>query len=222
MFLDAALMSTTLTWWCLALAALVLLPTARFAQWQAMVSIPLRQHLLLASLVFLVVLWLISVRVFDGLWLHFMGITTVTLLVGWRFTVLLGAVASCGYALLIDQPIIAAAPAWLVTVLIPASLSRLLVYWLRRRPQSNLFIYLLGAGFGGGALSALGLAAGGLLLLELSGDHSRVMAALENWPLMTLIMFPEGFINGMVLSVIVVLNPEAVKTFDSDKYMGEG
>ena len=97
-----------------------------------------------------------------------------------------------------------------------------LVFWLRRRPQSNLFIYLLGAGFGGGALSALGLAAGGLLLLESSGDHSRVMAALENWPLMTLIMFPEGFINGMVLSVIVVLNPEAVKTFDSDKYMGEG
>ena len=222
MFLDAALIPPTLTWWCLALAVLVLLPTARFAQWQAMASIPLRQHLLLASLVFLVVLWLISVRVFDGLWLHFMGITTVTLLVGWRFTVLLGAVASCGYALLIDQPITAAAPAWLVTVLIPASLSRLLVFWLRRRPQSNLFIYLLGAGFGGGALSALGLAAGGLLLLELSGDHSRVMAALENWPLMTLIMFPEGFINGMVLSVIVVLNPEAVKTFDSDKYMGEG
>ncbi len=222
MFLDAALIPPALTWWCIALAALVLLPTARFAQWQAMVRIPLRQHLLMASLVFLVVLWLISVRVFDGLWLHFMGITTVTLLVGWRFTVLLGAVASCGYALLIDQPITAAAPAWLVTVLIPASLSRLLVYWLRRRPQSNLFIYLLGAGFGGGALSALGLAAGGLFLLELSGDHSRAMAALENWPLMTLIMFPEGFINGMVLSVIVVLNPEAVKTFDSDKYMGEG
>ena len=49
-----------------------------------------------------------------------------------------------------------------------------------------------------------------------------VDAALENWPLISLILFPEGFINGMVLSVIVVLNPEAVKTFDSDKYMGEG
>ncbi len=204
------------------MAALALLPCLRFADWRAMWEVPLRQHLLFASLLFLVLLWLISVRIFDGLWLHFMGVTTVTLLVGLRFTLLVGALASCAYALLISQPLTAAAPAWLVTVLVPALLSRLLVVWLRRRPQSNLFIYLLGAGFGGGALSALGLAAGSLLLLELSGDHRRVMAALENWPMITLVMFPEGFINGMVLSVIVVLNPEAVKTFDSDKYMGEG
>ena len=170
----------------------------------------------------MVILWLISVRMFDGLWLHFMGVTTVTLLVGWRFTLLLGALASCVYALLISQPLAAVPAAWLVTVLVPASLSRLLVYWLRRRPQSNLFIYLLGAGFGGGALSSLGLAASGLCLLALVGQQAQVTAALENWPMITLIMFPEGFINGMVLSVIVVLNPEAVKTFDSDKYMGEG
>ena len=112
--------------------------------------------------------------------------------------------------------------AWAVSVLVPASLSRALVYWLRRRPQSNLFVYLLGAGFGGGALSAMGLALASLLVLALAGELQRVSIALENWPLITLIMFPEGFINGMVLSVIVVLNPEAVKTFDSNKYMGEG
>lgn len=222
MFLDAALISQPLVWWCCAIATMVLLPCIRYAEWRAMRQVPLRQHLLFASLLFLVVLWMISVRVFDGLWLHFMGVTTVTLLVGLRFTLLLGALASCAYALLIDQPLTASAPAWLITVLIPALLSRLLVFWLRKRPQNNLFVYLLGAGFGGGALSALGLAAGGLLLLELSGDHTRVMAALESWPMITLVMFPEGFINGMVLSVIVVLNPEAVKTFDSDKYMGEG
>jgi len=222
MFIDPVLMPTALTWWCSALALLVLLPTLRYAEWRAMWQVPLRQHLFFASLLFLVVLWLISVRVFEGLWLHFMGVTTVTLLVGWRFTLILGALASCLYALLIGQPITAAAAAWLVTVLVPASVSRLLVYWLRRRPQSNLFVYLLGAGFGGGALAALGLAVAGLCLLYLAGEHERVSLALESWPLMTLIMFPEGFINGMVLSVIVVLNPEAVKTFDSDKYMGEG
>ena len=222
MFVDAALIPESLSWWLAALAAAVLLPCLRYAEWRAMLQVPLRQHLLFASLLFLVILWLISVRMFDGLWLHFMGVTTVTLLVGWRFTLLLGALASCVYALLISQPLAAVPAAWLVTVLVPASLSRLLVYWLRRRPQSNLFIYLLGAGFGGGALSSLGLAASGLLLLELVGQQAQVTAALENWPMITLVMFPEGFINGMVLSVIVVLNPEAVKTFDSDKYMGEG
>ena len=82
MFVDAALIPDPLSWWLAALAAAVLLPCLRYAEWRAMMQVPLRQHLLFASLLFLVILWLISVRMFDGLWLHFMGVTTVTLLVG--------------------------------------------------------------------------------------------------------------------------------------------
>lgn len=222
MFLDPALIPPSLMWASLGIATAVLLPCLRYAPWSALWAVALRQHLLFASLLFLVVLWLISVRIFDGLWLHFLGVTAVTLLLGWRFTVLVGALASCAYALLIQQSLAGAPLAWLVSVLIPATLSRLLVYWLRRRPQSNLFIYLLGAGFGGGVLSAIGLCVAGVTALALASQGARAGVALENWPLVALIAFPEGFLNGMVLSVIVVLNPEAVKTFDSDKYLGEG
>jgi uncharacterized membrane protein len=220
-FFAAALLNDTLVWAGIALAAIALPLLIRQAEWRAL-TIPLRQHLLFASLLFLVVLWMISVRTFEGIWLHFLGVTAVTLLVGLRFTLLVGGLACAIHALLIEQPLAVAPIAWLVSVVCPASLSRLLVYWLRRRPQSNLFIYLLGAGFGGGVLAALGTAVLSLFVLLAAGHTDRVTAALETWPLITLIMFPEGFINGMVLSVIVVLNPEAVKTFDSDKYMGEG
>ena len=222
MFLDPALIPNSLLWVSYALAAAVLLPCLRYAHWSALWAVPLRQHLLFGSLLFLVVLWLISVRMFEGLWLHFLGITTVTLLLGWRFTVLVGAVACCIYALLIQQSLTGAPLSWLLSVLVPATLSRGLVYWLRQRPQSNLFVYLLGAGFGGGVLASIGLCVSGLIVLALIGQGDRVSAALEAWPMVTLIAFPEGFMNGMVLSVIVVLNPEAVKTFDSDKYLGEG
>lgn len=222
MFLDASLIPDHLLWISTILMAITLSLCLRYSDWRALFSVPLRQHLIFASLFFLVILWLISVRVFDGLWLHFLGVTAVTLLVGWRFTMVVGAAASCGHALLISQPLGGAPLAWLVSVLIPASLSRLLVLWLRRRPQSNLFVYLLGAGFGGGVLAAIGLSLASLAVLAMVGQTERVYSALEHWPLIALIMFPEGFINGMVLSVVVVLNPEAVKTFDSDKYMGEG
>jgi uncharacterized membrane protein len=220
-FFAAALLTDTLIWSGVAIAAIALPLLIRAAEWHAL-RVPLRQHLLFASLLFLVVLWMISVRTLEGMWLHFLGVTAVTLLLGLRFTLLVGALACVIHALLIDQPMTAVPIAWLVSVVCPASLSRLLVYWLRRRPQSNLFIYLLGAGFGGGALAALGTAILSLVLLQLAGHPDQVIAALETWPLITLILFPEGFINGMVLSVIVVLNPEAVKTFDSNKYMGEG
>ena len=55
-------------------------------------------------------------------------------------------------------------------------------------------------------------------LLPLAG---LVAGALENWPLIALIAFPEGFINGMLLSVLVVWYPDTVKTFDSVKYLGD-
>jgi uncharacterized membrane protein len=203
------------------ITAIMLPACIRFADWGAVIRVPVRQHLLYASLIFLVLLWLISVRHIEGLLLHFAGVTTVTLLVGWRFTLLIGALATIAYTLLSGQQLAAAPLAWLLSVVVPASLSRLLVQWLQRIRFRNLFIYLLGAGFGGGILSAIGIAVAGLLVLAQTGQADRVSYALENWPMITLIAFPEGFINGMVLSVIVVWYPDTVKTFDSVKYLGD-
>ncbi len=193
----------------------------RFADWRAIVRVPVRQHLLFASLFFLAALWLMSVRHIEGLLLHLSGMTAVTLLVGWRFALLVGALATIAYTLLSGQELAAAPLAWLVTVVVPASISRLLVYELRRVRFSNLFIYLLGAGFGGGILSAFGMSVAGLVALQLCDRGDLVSAALEAWPLIALIAFPEGFINGMVLSVLVVWYPDTVKTFDSVKYLGD-
>ncbi len=203
------------------ITAIMLPACIRFADWRAIIQVPVRQHLLFASLIFLVVLWLMSVRHIEGLLLHLSGMTAVTLLVGWRFALLVGALATVAYTLLSGQELAAAPLAWLVTVVVPASVSRLLVYELRRIRFRNLFIYLLGAGFGGGVLSAVGMAGAGLLAVHLCEQPEYVAGALENWPLIALVAFPEGFINGMLLSVIVVWYPDTVKTFDSVKYLGD-
>ncbi len=203
------------------ITALMLPACIRFADWRAVIQVPVRQHLLFASLLFLVVLWLLSVRHIDGLLLHLAGMTAVTLLVGWRFAVLAGALATIAYTLLSGQDLAAAPLAWLVTVVVPASVSRLLVYELRRIRFRNLFIYLLGAGFGGGVLSAVFMSLAGVAALHFCDRPDYVAGALENWPLIALIAFPEGFINGMLLSVIVVWYPDTVKTFDSVKYLGD-
>lgn len=221
MFIADTLIGDSLRWCAWLACAVVLAGCLRYADWRALRGVPLRQHLLYGCLFFMVILWMISVRTFEGLWLHFLGVTTVCLLLGWRFTMLAGALACTAQALLIGEPLAAAPLAWCLSVLVPASVTRLLVYWLRRQPQRNLFVYLLGAGFGGGVLAAASLCAAGILALAWSGQRDWAFAALESWPLLALIAFPEGFINGTVLSVMVVLNPEAVKTFDSDKYLGD-
>ena len=80
---------------------------------------------------------------------------------------------------------------------------------------------MLGAGFGGGLLSVLLVAVTALPVLWLIGQHGWVGQALANWPLILLMMFPEGFINGMIVTTLTVFYPDLVKTFDDGFYLGD-
>ncbi len=211
-------------WIALVLGLLMLGVTAaaaRYADWRALWRVPLRQHLLFGCTCLIVILWLMSVKAIEGLWLHLLGITTLTLVLGWRFAMLAGAAAIVLHTLLIGEPLRAVGPAWLLTVFLPASSSRWLVHALRRVRSRNLYIYMLGAGFGGGLLSVLvvGLAAPPLLWLIGRGDWAAV--ALANWPMLTLFLFPEGFINGTMVTGLTVFYPQVMKTFDESHYLDE-
>lgn len=192
---------------------------ARYADWRALRQQPSRYHLVFGGALFCLLLWLMSVTMVDGLWMHFMGVTTLTLILGWRFAMLAGTVAILVYTLLIGEPLAAVAPAWLLTIAIPATVSRLLVSALHRLKSHNLFIYMLGAGFGGGMLSVLVTAIAAVSLLWLIGQQGWAEQALANWPLITLVLFPEGFINGMIVTALTVFYPDLVKTFDDVYYL---
>jgi uncharacterized membrane protein len=210
---------TALLWVVLAGTCLV---AARYADWPALRAVPVRYHLFFGSVVCCLLLWLMSVNTVSGLRFHFLGVTTLTLLLGWRLAILAGAAAVICHTLLIGQALGAAPAAWLLTVAVPATVSRWLVHRLRKLRSRNLFIYLLGAGFGGGMLSALAAALAAIVVLLLAGHADLVNSGLRNWPLITLLMFPEGFINGMMVTTLTVFYPQLVKTFDDDHYLEDG
>lgn len=190
------------------------------AQWSAIWRHPVRQHLLLGGICGSVLLWLLSVHMVEGLWLHLLGVTALVTLVGLRFALLVGAAATLAYALVIGQPVSAVPVAWLASVALPACVSRLLVHKVRWMRSNNLFLYLLGVGFGGGILAMLVTILAALAVLLLCGQQAWVSEALENWPLSVLILFPEGFINGMIVTTLTVFYPQLVKTFDERHYLG--
>ena len=165
-------------------------------------------------------LWLLSVRVLEGLWIHLLGVTTLTLILGWRFAILVGTVAVVLHTLMVGESAHAIPLAWLCTVAVPASVSRLLVHMLRKAKLPNLFVYMLGAGFGGGILSVLCVALVAVLLFGIMGLEQWRQGALQNWPLIFLLLFPEGFINGMLVTTLTVFFPNLVKTFDDAFYLG--
>jgi len=192
-----------------------------YAPWRALRQVPARQHLLLGGICACVVLWLMSVHIVADLWLHFLGVTALVTLVGLRFALLVGAVASLLFALLLDQATAGVPLAWLATVAAPALVSRLVVYRVRGLRSNNLFLYLLGVGFAGGVLAMSATVVTALALLEFCGQHAWVGEALQNWPLLVLILFPEGFINGMIVTTLTVFYPHLVKTFDETHYLGD-
>ncbi len=195
---------------------------ARYADWPALRAVPTRYHLFFGSVVCCVLLWLISVNTVSGLRFHFLGVTTLTLLLGWRLAILAGSAAAICHTLLIGQGLPAIPAAWLLTVAVPATVSRWLVHRLRRLRSRNLFIYMLGAGFGGGMLAALAAALTAMFVLVLAGQGHLVANALQNWPLIFLLVFPEGFINGMMVTTLTVFYPHLVKTLDDDYYTEDG
>ncbi len=188
------------------------------ANWRAVRQVPSRGHLLFGGAIACLALWLISFTVIDGVRVHFLGVTALTLVVGWRFAILAGSAAVVAHTLAIGQPMISLPVAWLLTVAVPATVSRWLVYQLRATRAQNLFIYMLGAGFGGGALSSLAVTITAVGLLWLAGQAQLVTLALQNWPAALLVLFPEGFINGMIITAFTVYYPDLLKTFDDEHY----
>lgn len=190
------------------------------AHWRALWAASERQHILLGGLLALFLLWMLRLQIIEDVWIHLLGVTTLTLIVGWRFTILGATLVQLSYLWFEQHSLLATPLSWLFSVLVPATTTRILAHVLRRHGFRNLFVYMLGAGFGGGILSVLVLGLLALPTFWLIGQPDWVETALENWPFIFLVMFPEGFINGMLVTAFTVFYPDVVKTFDDDYYLG--
>ena len=150
MFIESMLLPAWLIIASGAATAAVLAWAALAAPWRALEEDQRRVHAMGASLLLLVLLHSLELGVTDGLVLHLLGVSTVTLLLGLRFTLLVGA-AAIVIALVITGHSLASAPlGWWLSVLAPAVVTRWWVAWLRQRRSRHPFVYIMGAGFAGG------------------------------------------------------------------------
>lgn len=193
----------------------------RYAGWRSLTEEPGRMHLVAGGTVACLLLWLLNIHLVDGLVLHFLGITTLTLVVGWSFTILGASLAMIALYVLQGLDWAAYPLSVMLCVVLPASSTWLLGKSLHRPALRHPFVYTLGAGFAGGGLVILLLAIVSVLLFWVSGLTSYLDNAKEFWPLLFLIMFSEGFINGMCVSALAVFYPDWLKTFDDTFYLDD-
>lgn len=178
-----------------------------------------QRHVFLGSVVVLLMLWHLRVGVQPGLSFHLLGVTAVTLMFGWSLAILACGLALVGVALNAGQGWAGFAINAIVTGVLPATLSQVLLVLIRWYLPKNFFVYVLGNGFLTGGL--VGLASGYLAmgLLVASGAYSYRVLRETVLPFFPLMFLPEAILNGAVLTLLVLYRPNWVYSFSDDQYL---
>ncbi len=208
--------SLTLSW--LGYAPLLVWAAAR-SGWVELFSDRRRQHLLFGAVFALFALWLVR-RDFDtGVSYHIIGMTAVTLLLDWPLAIIAGLLAQLGLGVMGRQDLAAMGINGLLLIGLPVLVTEACAVLVERAQPRNLFVYIFCSGFFAAALTALLCLLAGLGLLWLDGRFAMPEWLEDFVGYLWLIIFPEAFINGMVVSALVVFCPDWLETFNRTRYL---
>jgi len=201
------------------ISVLILLVAVVKAPWKLVINNTERQHLVFGASILLGVFALMRVETLEALTFHPLVMTAVTLMIGWHFSILAGA---------ITQLVLLAAgvDGWgmlganfLVTAIIPATVSYGMLKVSQRITLRNLFVFLLGVGFLGAALSSVAVVITTLTLLFMADYALSISQIANDAPLLLLLIFPEGFLNGTIVTAVTVFKPHLMMTFNEEFYL---
>lgn len=215
----ANLLAPSTLWLGAGLYAGALLWATWRAPWLELLSDSRRQHLLFGTILGVFLLWLVR-RDFDsGVSFHFIGMTVVTLLLDWPLALLGGLLAQFGLIVLGRQDLLALGVNGILLVVLPVLITEACALLVERAQPRNLFVYIFCCGFFPAALSALVCVLAGLGLLALDGRFAMPPWLDDFIGYLWLVTFPEAFINGTLVTALVVFCPDWLETFNRTRYL---
>ena len=189
------------------------------APWVELFADTRRQHLLFGTVFSLFLLWLVR-RDFDtGVSYHFIGLTAVTLLLDWPLAIVGALIAQVGLVLLGRQDVAAMGVNGALLIVLPIAVTECCARMVERAQPRNPFVYIFCSGFFAAALAALLCLLVGLGVLWLGGLFVRPEWLEDCVGCWWLLIFPEAFINGMLVTALVVFCPEWLETFNRTRYL---
>lgn len=174
----------------------------------------------LGATVVVLALWQIRTGVKPGLGFHLYGMAALTLMFGfWRATaagvlVLLfnAAFGRGSFAALGADAMLSAA--------LPAMVSWQGFRLIARGLPQHFFVYVLGNGFFGAALSVAAVGLATTVVMAVAGVYTLDYLLTHYTPYATLLMsWSEAFSTGMVVTVMAVYRPHWLETFDDTLYI---
>ncbi len=224
----------SLFWLSVFISLPILLLAIRYAPWRHLLANQPRQHAFFGSVLALALLWLLQVSVQDTLAIHPLLMTVIAMVFGWSLATLIGAAAlvvleiyqiplralSLDWDVSIAQFDLSTLPVdFCLSVVVPVGWAWCVLWLVDRWKFKNPFTYFWGVGFFGAMLSCIWLGLAALLLFSVSDSYLQLATVQENFILFVLMTFPEGFVNGLIATVMTVLYPDMVKTYRDDWYL---
>src|SRR5690606_1789156 len=218
MGMPVELLPTAWVWSSHLLYGLFLWLAIRQVEWQRLRERRVVQHLCGGAVLLLSLLWQLRIGLLAGLEIGLLGLTALTLVMGWAFAVVVASVALLiGYVVKGGSSESFSLTALMGCVL-PVCVSYLACVVERLLKFRPFFAYIFISAFFGGAAVAVAVALCKTLLSWLGGVYSLPEILQHYLPYALLIAFPEGFVNGMVITGIMVFAPQYLKTLDQGRY----
>ncbi len=195
----------------------VLLLALRYAPWRLLNGV--RAHVFLGFCVSLVLLWSMRAQVNDSLHFHLLGVTALTLVCGWALAVIGSSLSLLGVWLNQQGDWSAFAVNALLTGVVPVLCSQGVLRLVRHYLPKNFFIYVLVNGFFTGGLVALLSGYLAAILLAWWGGFTFSRLDETFLPFFPMMFLPEAFLNGWIITVLVVNRPHWVYSFSDEQYI---
>lgn len=199
--------------WCV-----LLVQALRQAPWRKLQANRL-QPVFVGAVTGLLLLWGLEAGITPGLSFHFLGVTVFTLMFGWSFAVIGVSLAALGTIAMGDSGLQSLGFNGLLVGVLPVSISYGIYYAVHRYLPHHVFIYIFLCAFFGSMVAAGVTLCTLVAILVVSDTYTLSRIAEEYLPFLPLYLFPEGLLNGMLITVFVGLRPQWLKTFDDETYL---
>ncbi|MGD2054243.1 MAG: energy-coupling factor ABC transporter permease [Gammaproteobacteria bacterium] len=198
---------------------LCLLVAIRQAPWKVLLEKQENQHVFLGAVVILLSIWGIKAGISPGLGFHHLGATLFTLMFGWPLAII-------GLTITMLASLLLQASDWsslginsLLSIVIPIIVSYLILKASQKWLPDNFFIYIFICAFFGAGVAIAVSRLSAIALLAVLHAYPNQQLIEESLQYLPLIMFPEAFVTGMLITIFVVYHPDWVSTFDDDRYI---
>ncbi len=205
-------------WVCAGLYAWILWRAARWANWHRLLD-GNQSNVFLGAVVCVIVMWTLRTPIQPGFEWHLSGMVTLTLMFGWSLAIFAGSLALFGTTLAGLNDWLGFAPSALVFIVLPATLTQIILGLVRAYLPKHYFVYVfINAFFAGGLISVIvAMSATGLLLWA---DAYSLQKLSDTYLLfLPLMFFPEAVLNGWLMSIMVGFKPHWVVSFRDEEYL---